>query len=213
MTANEPVDFAVWLNAPKERTAPYFPTYSTISRTIQRTLRQWVSEWLYSHPEMLMHPRKLYPLLVYMCSRPYEGPHTYTFTYDIQQAQTVQKACDSAIPCVKRELGKLDLSTLPWNVRQRLFPYRYKELVGFVRQKPSVLCCMLHAETAIVEAILKLGTTDISQVGLDKAISRAIRSLSVQLNRLSKEFDFSGRAEGLLRIATEQLLKALTEAR
>lgn len=26
------IDFSVWINAPKERTAAYFPTYSAISR-------------------------------------------------------------------------------------------------------------------------------------------------------------------------------------
>lgn len=170
-------------------------------------------DWVHSHPEMLMHPLKLYPILVFMCSRPYEGAHTYTFTYDIQQADTIPKACDSAIPSLKRELGKLDISALPWNVRQRLFPYRYKELVEVVRRKPSTLCRMLNAETAIVDAILKLGTTDTPRLGLEKAVLQATRSLAVQLKRLSQEFNFSDRAEELVRIATEQLSQVLTEVR
>src|SRR5690349_6165829 len=47
------IDFSVWKTAPRERTAAYFPTYSTISKAMQTAMRGWVREWFAANPEVL----------------------------------------------------------------------------------------------------------------------------------------------------------------
>ena len=39
-----PTDLSVWEDAPKERTAAYFPTYSAVSKAMQTAMRSWVRE-------------------------------------------------------------------------------------------------------------------------------------------------------------------------
>src|SRR3954452_17200579 len=67
------VDFSVWKNAPKERTAAYFPTYSAISKAMQAAMRAWVREWFNENPEVLLRPHTACPVLVFQCTHPFGG--------------------------------------------------------------------------------------------------------------------------------------------
>jgi hypothetical protein len=206
---NSGIDFSVWKRAPKERTAAYFPTYSTVSKAIQTAMRGWVREWFASNPEILLRPHTAYPILVYQCTHPFSGKPTNMFTYDIQQTEALNRAFASAANKLGRELKTLDTKRFPWFTREHYFAYRSKEVIKYVMKNRRALYKMLNVETILMDSILKFAIIDIPKLGLDEAVVILRRAFNTQLRRFSEEFDLGGRAEELLKIATDTLLTKL----
>ncbi len=207
--SNTPVDLSVWKRAPKERTTAYFPTYSVVSKAIQTALRGWVREWFTANAEILQRPHTAYPILVYQCTHPFSGKPTNIFTYDIQQTEALNRAFTSAAYRLGRELKALDTKRFGWFTREHYFAYRSKEVVKYVSKNRRALYKMLNVETVLMDSILKFAIIDIPKLGLDEAAVLLRRAFSTQLRRFSDEFDFTGRVDELLRIATEALLSKL----
>ncbi len=203
------IDFSVWKLAPKERTVNYFPTYSTISKAMQSAMRQWVSEWFSAHPEILMRPHAAYPVLVYQATHPFSGKPTNIFTYDIQQTEALNRAFASAASKLGRQLTTLDTKSFPWLTREHYFAYRSKEVVKYVSKNRRAIYKMLNTETLLMDAILKFAIIDLPKMELDEAVVLLQKAFATQLRRFSNEFDFSGRVDALLRIATDALLRKL----
>lgn len=202
-------DFSVWKRAPKERTAAYFPTYSTVSKAIQTAMRGWVREWFTANPEILLRPHTAYPILVYQCTHPFSGKPTNIFTYDIQQTEMLNRAFASAANKLGRTLKALDTKRFAWFTREYYFAYRSKEVVKYVMKNRRAIYKMLNVETVLMDSILKFAIIDIPKLGLDEAVMLLRRAFNTQLRRFSDELDFSGRAEQLLQIATDALLTKL----
>lgn len=203
------IDFSVWKRAPKERTQAYFPTYSTVSKAMQTAMRGWVREWFAANPEILLRPHTAYPILVYQCTHPFSGKPTNIFTYDIQQTEALNRAFASAANKLGRELKALDTKRFPWFTREHYFAYRSKEVVKYVGKNRRAIYKMLNTETVLMDSILKFVMIDIPKLGLEQAVVVLRRAFYTQLRRFSDEFDLSGRAEELLRIATDALLTRL----
>jgi len=200
------IDFSVWKNAPKERTAAYFPTYSTISKAMQAALRGWVREWFNENPEILMRPHSAYPVLVFQCTHPFAGKATNVFTYDIQQTEALNRAFTSAASKLGRELKTLDTKKYAWLTREHYFAYRSKEVVKYVMKNRRAIYRMLNVETMLMDSILKFAIIDLPKLGLDAALAILRRSFNTQMHRFSEEFDMSIRTEELLAIATAALV-------
>jgi hypothetical protein len=203
------IDFSVWKRAPKERTATYFPIYSTVSKAMQTAMRAWVREWFAVNPEILLRPHTAYPILVYQCTHPFAGRPTNIFTYDIQQTEPLNRAFASAAHRLGRELKTLDTKRFPWFTREHYFAYRSKEVVKYVSRNRRAIYKMLNTETVLMDSILKFAIMDIPNLGLEQAVVLLRRAFHTQLRRFSDEFDLSPRAEELLRIATDALLSRL----
>ncbi len=203
------IDFSVWKRAPKERTAAYFPTYSTVSKAMQTTMRGWVREWFSANPEILLRPHSAYPILVYQCTHPFSGKPTNIFTYDIQQTEALDRAFASAANKLGRELKTLDTKRFTWFTREHYFAYRSKEVVKYVQRNRRAIYKMLNVETVLMDSILKFAIIDIPKLGLEEAVVLLRRAFNTQLRRFSDEVNLSGRAEQLLRIATEALATKL----
>jgi hypothetical protein len=200
------IDFSVWKNAPRERTAAYFPTYSAISRAIQGAMRGWVREWFNANPEVLLRPHTAYPVLVFQCTHPFAGKATNVFTYDIQQTEALDRAFTSAASKLGRELKTLDTKKYAWLTREHYFAYRSKEVVKYVMKNRRAIYRMLNVETMLMDSILKFAIIDIPKLGLDAALVLLRRAFNTQLHRFSEEFDMSVRTEELLGIATAALI-------
>lgn len=203
------IDFSVWKRAPKERTAAYFPTYSTVSKAMQSAMRGWVREWFALNPEILLRPHTAYPILVYQCTHPFSGKPTNIFTYDIQQTEALNRAFASAANKLGRELKTLDTKRFGWFTREHYFAYRSKEVVKYVMRNRRAIYKMLNVETVLMDSILKFAIIDIPKLGLEEAEVLLRRAFTTQLRRFSEEFDLSDRTEQLLRIATEALVSKL----
>jgi hypothetical protein len=204
------VDLSVWKNAPRERTAAYFPTYSVVSKAMQTAMRGWVREWFYSNPEVLLRPHTAYPVLVYQCTTPFSGKPTNMFTYDIQQTTALDRAFASAASKLGRELKELDTKDLKWLTREHYFAYRSKEVVKYVVKNRRALYRMLNVETVLMDSILKFALIDIPKMGLEDATVQLRRAFRTQLSRFSEEFDLSSRSEDLLKVATDALLSKIS---
>jgi hypothetical protein len=205
---NSAIDLSVWLAAPRERTASYFPTYSAISRAMQAALRQWVRDWFTSNPDILARPHAAQPLVVYICTHPFRGKRTNTFTYDIQQDGMLNMAFASGASRLSTELKALQTEHLAREIRQAYFPYRSAHMVHYVRQNSRTFVRMLNAETAAMDALLRFAVTDVRSLGLDAGLTKLRKALATQLKRFSAEFDLSDRAEDLVWITTEALCQA-----
>lgn len=203
------VDLSVWKRAPKERTAPYFPTYSTVSKAIQTALRGWVREWFNANTEILLRPHTAYPILVYQCTHPFSGRPTNMFTYDIQQTEALHRAFASAAYRLGRELKTIDTKRFGWFTREHYFAYRSKEVVKYVSKNRRALYRMLNVETVLMDSILKFAIIDLPKIGLEEAAILLRRAFNTQLRRFSEEFDLSVRTEDLLRVATDALVSKL----
>ena len=200
------IDFSVWKNAPRERTAAYFPTYSAVSKAMQAAMRGWVREWFAANVEILLRPHTAYPILVYQCTHPFSGKPTNMFTYDIQQTEALERAFASAASKLGRELKALDTKRFPWLTREHYFAYRSKEVVKYVMRNRRAIYKMLNVETVLMNSILKFAIIDLPKLGLEDSVVLLRRAFYVQLRRFSDEFDFSSRTEELLKIATDALL-------
>jgi hypothetical protein len=197
-------DLSIWLAAPKERTAAYFPTYSLIARRIQATLREWTRERFLANPAVLNRPHAARPIIVYIATHPFGGKRTNTFTYDVQSGM-LDAALRSAAFTLAAELKALTTEHLEWSLREIYFPYRSDTIIEYVRQRSHALVRMLNAETAIIDDLVKFAIVDVPGLGLDRALKRLRKNLQAELKRFSPEFDLSSRAEELLRIATAEL--------
>src|SRR4051794_5379931 len=175
------IDFSVWKNAPRERTAAYFPTYSAISRAIQGAMRGWVREWFNANPEVLLRPHTAYPVLVFQCTHPFAGKATNVFTYDIQQTEALDRAFTSAASKLGRELKTLDTKKYAWLTREHYFAYRSKEVVKYVMKNRRAIYRMLNVETMLMDSILKFAILDIPKLGLDAALVLLRRAFNTQL--------------------------------
>jgi len=200
------IDFSVWLNAPRERTAAYFPTYSAVSKAMQAALRGWVREWFAANMEILQKPHTAYAVLVYQCTHPFSGRPTNIFTYEIQQTDMLHKAFRSAANKLGRYLKSMDTKRLSWFTREHYFAYRSKEVVTYVYKNPRALYRMLHVETMLMDAILRFSITDLPTIGMEQSLIKLRRTFRTQLHRFSEQFDMSPHSEELLRIATEALV-------
>lgn len=211
-SVNAPVantNFSVWQRAPKERTAAYFPTYSAVSKAIQTTMRGWVREWFTANPEILLRPHTAYPILVYQCTHPFSGRPTNIFTYDIQQTEALGRAFASAANKLGRELKELDTKQYSWFTREHYFAYRSQEVVKYVMKNRRAIYKMLNVETVLMDSILKFAVIDIPKLGVDDSLVLLRRAFNTQLSRFSDEIDLSGRAEELLKVATDALLNKI----
>ncbi len=206
---NSSIDFSVWKRAPKERTAAYFPTYSTVSKAMQTALRGWVREWFAANPEILLRPHTAYAILVYQCTHPFSGKPTNMFTYDVQQTEALDRAFASAANKLGRELKALDTKRFAWFTREYYFAYRSKEVVKYVKKNRRAIYRMLNIDTMLVNSILKFAIVNIPKLGLDESVAILRRVFNAQLRRFSTEFDLGGRVEQLLRIATNALVSKL----
>ena len=207
--SNTAVDLSIWKRAPKERTTAYFPTYSFVSKAIQTALRSWVREWFNANIEILQRPHTAYPILVYQCTHPFSGKPTNIFTYDIQQTEALNRAFTSAAYRLGRELQSLDTKRFGWFTRTHYFAYRSKEVVKYVSKNRRALYKMLNVETVLMDSILKFAIIDIPKLGLEDAAVLLRRAFTTQLRRFSDEFDFTGRVEELLQVATQALFSKL----
>lgn len=204
------VDLSVWKQAPRERTAAYFPTYSVVSKAMQTAMRGWVREWFGANQDVLLRPKSAYPILVYICTHPFSGRPTNMFTYDIQQTEALDRAFASAAVRMGRELKELDTQDLAWFTREHYFAYRSKEILKYVIKNRRQLYKMLNVDTVLVDSILKFAVMDIPALGLEASEVILRRAFATQLRRFSEEVDLTPRVEELLRIATDALKSKLS---
>jgi hypothetical protein len=206
---NQPqgIDFTVWLNAPRERTAQYFPVYSAVSRALQTSLRGWAQQWLHDNPQVFERKIAAYSLLVFSCTRPFRSRSTHFFTYDIQETATLDHALRSAAPVLREKLDELNTAHRACGLPgvMSILPKRIED---FVSKNRRPIYRMFSVETALMDEVLKFTQINIQKWGLDEAAEELRSAFRKHLHRFAEEFDMADRTEELLSILTDVLLRS-----
>ena len=198
------IDFNAWLSAPRERTSHYFPVYSAVSLAMQTALRHWAREWLHEHPGAFERRTAAYSLLVFSCTRPYRGRPPHMFTYDLQQAATLDQALRTARRLLAEELKRIDEMRRGAGYHET--PNQVsRQVQSVIARNRRLIHRMFHVETALMDEVLKFTQINIPKLGLDRAVAELRSGFRRNLRRFSDLVDFDERTEDLLRIITEAL--------
>ncbi len=197
-------DFTIWLAAPRERTARYFPVYSAVSRAMQSALRQWTTEWLHENPAVFDRKVTAYSLLIFSCTRPFRGRPAHLFTYDVQQTATLEHAVRTAGRTLREQLDELNSQQRASGFRgvMSLAPARIED---FVKRNRRLIYRMFSVETVLIDEVLKFTQINIPKLGLAKSVEELRSAFRKHLHRFTNEFDMADRTDELLSILTSVL--------
>ena len=150
-----------WLSAPDELHPRYFQTWQNVSIALQQALRQWIPEVYFRDVARYEDREAAYPLLVYEASRICHGRPRTEFTYDIADPETLpcaMKLIGRALQGVlKRVEGRLHEAGRP-ELARRYAPVWYEDVLRAVQRKPRQMIALLGDESALVNAVIDLGT-------------------------------------------------------
>src|SRR5262249_16187025 len=127
-----------------------------------------------------------YSMIVYQCSRLFCGKPKAEFTYDLRDYPDCQTTLTAAVKLIGRSLqaalGDVEkrLRAAPKaELARRYAPVWYQDILIAVRKKPRRLADLLAAESAVINAVIDLGTEASGEVAARSArtITRALRNV------------------------------------
>jgi hypothetical protein len=151
-----------WSRLPRQSDRRYFRLWQPVSLALQAALRRMISETYFADVERYEDRDAAYPLLVYQASRLCYGQGRMDLTFDVADPQTMVDAL--------KMTGRA-LRTLLEGVEQRLMaagkpelahryaPIWHEDVVRKVQQSPRAFMHLLGNESAIIHALLQLGTS------------------------------------------------------
>ena len=150
-----------WTGAPDERHPEYFRAWQAVSLAAQKALRRWIPENYFRDPARYEDRDTAFPLLVYAASRPCRGRPRSEFTYDLADAEVLQRALNqigsslqSVLEIVERSLYDCGRPALA----RRYAPRWHQDVLRAVQKKPRPLLGLLGNEAAVVNALVSLGS-------------------------------------------------------
>jgi hypothetical protein len=172
-----------WTNTPDERDPLYFSVWQKVSLALQHSLRSWVAEEYFRDTARYQDRDSAYPMLVYASTRLCYGRPRTEFTYDLRDypdrrdtlAETWKMTGRSlqdrmaAIEILLREAG------LPALAR-RYKPVWYQDVMAAVRKRPRHFVALLAAESAVINALINMGS-ERNVAAINRFAKRANRSL------------------------------------
>jgi hypothetical protein len=186
-----------WMNAPRERDPACFDTWQRVSLALQRALKQWLSAAYFRDLARLEDRDRAYTMVVYQASRPFYGRPKTEFTFDVRDYPDCQATLASAWKFVGRSMQsalallaqRLEQAGRP-DLAQRYLPVWHEDVLVTVRKKPKRFVDILAAESAVINAVIDLGT-DPSAATINRsarAINTALRSvMGEDMRRLGVE--------------------------
>jgi hypothetical protein len=195
-----------WANTPSERHPDYFAVWQHVSLALQRWLKEGVSEEYFRELARYEDRDSAYPMIVYQASRRFHGRPRTQFTYDLddypecqttvaaawkmigQSIQTVLERIERRL----REAGRADIA-------HRYAPVWHQDILNAVRKKPRRFVELLTAESAVIDAVIELGT----QRSVESA-NRFAKTSTMSL-RTVHGLDMRGLGVGVLEEATRAL--------
>jgi hypothetical protein len=161
MTVSIPGALAgLWLDAPGERDAQFFPVYARVSRAVQRTIRTWLPYLYFSHPERYEDLATAAPLVVYQASRPRLGRPKYDFTYDVLRERSMTAFYRQASGRLPGELARIEgllLGAGRADLAAAYSPKHARHFMDAVRRRPAQVRTLLAADARLVDIFLNLG--------------------------------------------------------
>lgn len=196
----------VWADTPAERHSSYFGVWQRVSLALQRWLRQSVAEEYFRDLARCQDRDRAYPMIVYQASRLFHGRPRTEFTYDLDDFPE----CQTTVAAAWKMIGH-SMQTVLGRIEERLgesghaeiahryAPVWHQDILNAVRKKPKRFVELLTAESAVIDAVIELGT----QRSVDSA-NRFARTVNVSL-RSVHGLDMRALGIGLLEEATRAL--------
>ncbi len=172
-----------WIGAPSDREPFYFPVWRGVSVALQRSLRAWIVAEYFRDLARYEDRDAARPMVVYSAARLCHGRPRTEFTYDLSDYPECQATLAAAwkmignslqtkmayVESVLREAGMAALS-------RRYAPVWYQDVLGAVQEKPRRFVALLAAESALINALIGLGT-ERSAAAVNRFAKIANRSL------------------------------------
>ncbi len=199
-----------WTNAPTERDPGYFRTWQGVSLALQRWLRDQVADAYFADLANFENRQNAFPVIVYQASRLCHGRPRTEFTYDLRDYPECHttlisswKLTGRAIQAVLRRM-ELRLSEAGMTeLAHRYAPVWHQDVLVAVKQKPKAYVDLLMAESAVINAVIDLGTE--RSVG---AANRFGKTIHLNLRKMHG-MDLRGLGVAVLAEATRVLSQSL----
>jgi hypothetical protein len=213
----------LWLATPLERDAAYTTTWQRVSLALQRWLRDHIAEECLRNPAHLEDRAACFPILVYQACRPFFGKGRTEFTYDLRdfpwRMDTVMASMKLAGRGLQRVMEGIEqrLQAVGQDALARKYaPLWYEDVLVAVKRRPKLYADLLARESAIINAVIDLGTpvdargniTGDRPAARVEAINRAAKVINQQLRRIpgpGGSLDLRGLGCGVLEEATRAL--------
>jgi hypothetical protein len=161
LTISAPGDLAAcWLRTPRENTAEYFRVWSGVSVAVQRSLRLWLPYVYFSDVRRYEDLNAAWPLLAYMCTRPFPGKPSSGFTYDIMDIGDMRVARQTVVRGLAAEMRRAEQLLLAAGLRGAAKFYRDvppASVLGGIECQPANFNALIWADTVFVNALVDLG--------------------------------------------------------
>jgi hypothetical protein len=154
-----------WRDAPTEHDPGYFCAWQRVSLALQRWMRDQVAEAYFADLTQFESRPAAYPMIVYQASRLCHGRPRTEFTYDLRDYPecrttlvTSWKLTGRAIQAV---LGRIERRLYDGGMTElahRYAPVWHQDVLVAVKKKPKPYVDLLMAESAVINAVIDLGT-------------------------------------------------------
>ena len=195
-----------WLNAPTERDPAYFWAWQGVSLALQRWLRDQVAAMYFADPARFENRAAAYPVIVYQASRLCHGRPRTEFTYDLRDYPECRttlaaswkltgRATRAILGHIERRLDEAGRTELA----HRYAPVWHQDVLVAVKNKPKSYVHLLTAESALINAVIDLGTERSAE-----AANRFAKTVHLNFRKLYG-MDLQGLGAGALAEATRVL--------
>ncbi|MGH9592512.1 MAG: hypothetical protein ACRD5L_05430, partial [Bryobacteraceae bacterium] len=193
-------------NTPSERHSAYFSVWQRVSLALQRWLRRSVTEEYFRDLARYQDRDSAYPMIVYQASRRFHGRPRTQFTYDLDDYPGCQttvaaswKMIGHSIQAVLERIEKRLREAGRAEIAHRYGPVWHQDVLNAVRKKPKRFVELLTAESAVIDAVIELGT----QRSVESA-NRFARAATLNLRNVHG-LDMRALSAGVLEEATRAL--------
>jgi hypothetical protein len=154
-----------WRSAPTERDPGYFRVWQRVSLALQRSLRAGVASAYFKDLASFEDRHAAYPVIVYQASRLCHGRPRTEFTYDLRDYPECRttlaaswkltgRAIQAVLRCIELRLHDAGMTRLA----HLYAPVWHQDVLVAVMKKPKPYVDLLMAESAVINAVIDLGT-------------------------------------------------------
>jgi hypothetical protein len=154
-----------WIGTPSERGPLYFPAWRGVSVALQRSLRSWIAEEYFRDVTRYQDRSSAYPMVVFAVTRLCYGRPRTEFTYDLSDYPDCEVTLAAAWKMIGNTLqtkmanieNRLRVAGMP-ALSRRYAPVWHQDVMVAVRKKPQRFVALLAAESALINALIGMGT-------------------------------------------------------
>lgn len=176
----------VWKAVPAERDPEYFPAWQRVSMTLQRFIRDQVAEAYFADLDRLEDRAEAYEMIVYQAARPFFGKPRSEFTYDLRDYPWCEKTLELTWKLTGRHIQRV-MKPLEERLRlagkgslaRRYSPVWHQDVLVAVQKKPKSYVDLLARESAVINAVIDLGTQPKPQT-----VDRSAKIINRQLRKM-----------------------------